>query len=307
MGHDGFATICLPLERILEDRNFNIRIFYGDLEQLAVELMTEGQHDPLKVRQSGGQYFVVDGHRRQRAFARSLALRIEQEEGRYMVYEGTRPVREAPGPVHGDYDPKRIRCRLVDPARCESDVFASQIAYNRGKPFTLLERMIFLARLLRQNGASHEQLAAQVGFSPSEIAAAVQLHPADPRLLEHVAEGRLSQKLALRVLRTFSAQEQLGRLEAARACAERQGRCKLSAKDFEWEDEGDDAAEEEDANGAEPVRERLDDLVSRLEGAARFAPNSTAEDRLGTLLVIHNYAMGRVPYDRVEAHLLGRQ
>src|SRR5579884_4001118 len=104
MRHDGFATFELPLESILEDRNFNIRIFYGDIDRLAVQLMTEGQHEPLKVREDRGQYFVVDGHRRQRAFARSLSLRIREEDGRHLVYDNGRLLCEAPGPLHPEFD-----------------------------------------------------------------------------------------------------------------------------------------------------------------------------------------------------------
>ena len=91
------AVFTLPLERVLEDRSFNIRIFYGDIDLLAVQLMTEGQHEPIKVRREGSQFFIVDGHRRQRAFARSRHLRIERSGAKHLVFEGDKLVLEING------------------------------------------------------------------------------------------------------------------------------------------------------------------------------------------------------------------
>ena len=55
------------------------------------------------------------------------------------------------------------------------------------------------------------------------------------------------------------------------------------------------------------VRARLCDLVVRLTDAARFAPNPVAQDRLGTLSLIHLYATGKLSYAKLEAHLFGRE
>jgi ParB-like chromosome segregation protein Spo0J len=302
------APFTLPLEQILEDRNFNVRIFYGDIDQLAIQLMTEGQLEPVKVRCEGDQFFLVDGHRRQRAFARSRHLRIALEGGKHMVFEGDRPLREAPGPVHENYDPGRIQCWLVDDQVTEADLFASQLTYNCGKPFTLLERMIFLSRLSRLGNCTREQLALKTGFSRTHIANAQNLNSADPRLLEYVREGRISQKLALRLLRALPAEEQIVKACAALAEAERNHREKILPKDFDW---GAGAAGGGAKAEAEPsidrVRARLQDLASRLGDAVRFAPNPVAQERLGTWTLVHRYATGKLSYARLEAHLLGRE
>jgi hypothetical protein len=55
------------------------------------------------------------------------------------------------------------------------------------------------------------------------------------------------------------------------------------------------------------VHSRFNDLIARLGEAAHAAPNQAAEDRLGTLLLIHRYAIGQIAYERVEAHLMGRR
>jgi len=305
---DNTAPFTLPLEKILEDRNFNIRIFYGDIDQLAIRLMTEGQLEPVKVRQQGDQYFIVDGHRRQRAFARSRQLRIAPVEGKHIVFEGDRPLREAPGPLHEDFDSGCIACWVVNPLVTETDLFASQLTYNSGKPFTLLERMIFLSRLSRLGGCNREQLALKTGFSRTHIANAESLNSADPRLLEYVRDGRISQKLALRLLKTFPAAQQMVKACAALAEAERHHRDKILPKDFDW-GEGPPAghAKEDTERPVDRVRARLHDLASRLGDALRFAPNPVAQDRLGTLMLVHRYATGKLSYARLEAHLLGRQ
>ncbi|HVW21071.1 MAG TPA: ParB N-terminal domain-containing protein [Opitutaceae bacterium] len=300
----------LPLERLLEDQNCNIRIFYGDIDQLAVELMTEGQREPIKVREQAGEYYVVDGHRRQRALLRSLQLRIVPEEGRFLVYEGCKPLREAAGPQHPGHDPRQVRCQLVECGADADRLFASSLVHNLGKPFTFLERNLFLSRLLRQGGRPAEALALKIGFSLADIAAARRLYAADPRLLEQVRLGRISQKLALRILRTYPAVDQIVRIKAARVAAEALGRDQLLPEDFEWaerEEEADRAeAEEERSSPADPVHARLSELVARLGEAAHSPPNAAAEDRLATLLLIYRYAIGQISYNPLEAHLMGR-
>jgi len=302
-------TFALPLERILVDRNFNIRIFYGDIDQLAVQLMTEGQLEPIKVRQEDEHYFVVDGHRRQRAFARTRDLRVEQRGTHQVVFEGDRPLRNAPGPVHRNFDRERILCRLVSGTAGEDELFASQLIYNSGKPFTLLERMIFISRLSRHGAFTKDQLALKTGFSRTYIANAQNLNAADPRLLDYVQDGRISQKLALRLLRAFPSNQQITKVAAALVDAGRHHRDKVLPKDFDWGAPSERAAapaRTAATNSVDPVRARLRHLVSRLGDGARFAPNPAAHSRLETLQLIHRYATGKLSYTRLEAHLLGR-
>lgn len=300
-------AFTLPLERVLEDRNFSLRLLFGDLDALAVQLMAEGQREPIRVREDGGQFFVIDGHRRQRAFARSLQLRIVAEDGRHIAYDGVQPLRDAPGPVHPRYDPRQVLCELCDSATSREELFARQVLSNRGKPYTTLERSLFLSRLLRQGGDEQERFALRLGFSDCQIAQARELHAADPRLLDLVREGRVSPPLALRLLRSVPPQDQMERLKAARAEAEREHRDQLVAHDFAWAEPADEAEAAPAQPAVDPVHARLRDVVARLGDAVRFAPNRAAEDRLGTLLLIHRYAVGQVEYERLEAHLLGRQ
>lgn len=308
MRNDGSTIFTLPLEGILEDRNFNIRIFFGDIDQLAVQLMTEGQHEPIKVRREGEQYFVVDGHRRRRAFARAGELRIEESGGKHFLFEGEKLLREAPGPVHPEFDCARVLCRLTHPHASEEELFASQLIYNNGKPFTLLERMIFISRLSRHGSYTKDQLALKTGFSRTHIANAQNLNAADPRLLEYVREGRISQKLALRLLKSFPAEQQITKVCAAMADADRHHRDKLLPKDFNWgPGTNGERPKETKPEAIDPVRARLHDLVSRLGDTLRFAPNPASLDRLGTLMRIHRYATGKLSYAKLEAHLLGRE
>jgi len=309
MREEGTVTFVLSLDRILEDQNFNIRLFYGDIDWLAIQLMTEGQLEPIKVRQEDGRFFVVDGHRRQRAFARSRSLRIAADGARHVVYEGDRMLREAPGPLRRGFDPERIECRLIDGSPTDAELFASQLIYNSGKPFTLLERMLFISRLGKRSEYSKAQLALKAGVSRTTITNAHNLNSADPRLIDRVREGRVSQKLALRLLRAFPAELQIEKVAAAMAAADSHHRAKLLPKDFEWGGAGE-SAPVHGSNGeahVDRVRARLCDLVQRLADASRFAPNPVAQDRLGTLSLIHLYATGKLSYARLEAHLFGRE
>src|SRR6185312_4989339 len=163
-----------------------------------------------------------------------------------------------------------------------------------------------------QGGRPAEALALKIGFSLADIAAARRLYAADPRLLEQVRLGRVSQKLALRILRTYAAVDQIVRIKAARIAAEALGRDQLLAEDFDWggaeeESEGRAEIDEESAVPADPVHARLSELVARLGEVAHSPPNDAADDRLATLLLVYRYAIGQIGYNHLEAHLLGRQ
>lgn len=308
MRADSINLLTLSLDQILADAHFNIRIFFGDIDQLALQLMVESQLDPIKVRRDGDHYFVVDGHRRHRAFVRSRDLSIERTNDHYVVLDRGRPLREAPGPLHGDFDRNRIRCILVDPGASEAELFASQIVHNSGKPFTLLERMIFISRLGRSSGYTREQLALKTGFSRTHIANAQNLNTADPRLLEYVRDGRISQKLALRLLRAFPAHEQLARVCAAGVEADRCHRDKILPKDFDWGAvPAPGARARERGPPSDSVRVRLRELVSRLAEAMRFPPNEVAQVRLETLVRVNRHVTGKETLAELEAFLLGRR
>lgn len=308
------GIFVLPLERIFEDQNFNIRLLYGDIDGLAIQLMTEGQLEPIKVRRESDRFFVVDGHRRQRAFARSRCLRIAADGPRHLVFEGDRILREAPGPLRRGFDPDRIECRLINGSATDGELFASQLIHNGGKPFTLLERMIFIARLGKRSEYTREQLALKTGVSRTTIANAQNLNSADPRLIDCVRDGRISQKLALRLLRAFPPELQIAKVAEAMAEADRHHRAKLLPRDFGWGATVEGAtvadARVKVANSEAPmdrVRARLCDLALRLADSARFAPNPVAQERLGTLSLIHRYATGKLSHARLEAHLFGRE
>jgi len=305
MSSETSPIVGLPLREIFEDQSFNLRIFYGDIDRLALQLMTEGQHEPIKVRRDGSCYLIVDGHRRHRAFVRARHLQIESDGAHHILRSGDTILGPAPAPLHPAFDPDRIECRIIDSPARERDLFCAQFISNSGKPFTALERMIFVARLNRLNPASRETLALQTGLSRTYIANALQLNAADPRLLDQVREGRVSQKLALRLLRVFRPAEQLQTLALAAASADRNFRTKILPKDIPWP-EADSRAPRR-AAVVDAVRARLHAAVSRLGGHCRFAPNPAARERLATLMLVHDYAAGNLPYGRLEAHLLGRE
>ncbi len=297
--------MLLPLDDVFVDRNFNVRIFYGDVDGLALSLMTEGQREPVTVRRDGLRYIVVDGHRRHRALARARALEIVALGSGFELQENGRPLRPAPGPVHARFMADHLLCRVAE-GEPEPEVFASQLTHNSGKPFTLLERMLLVSRLARMDPSiSREQLALRTGFSRTYVANAQQLHAADPRLLEFVREGTISQKLALRLLKAFPAGEQVARVSAGADAAAARGRDKILPKDIEWPTPAPRGDCEE--AGDEPVKSRLCTVVRRLEGADNFAPNPTAAERIGTLRWVHGYACGKVSYARFEAYLFGRE
>jgi hypothetical protein len=216
-------NIYLRLDDLHVDAELNLRISYGDIDALAVRLMTRGLIEPLLVRRDGRQYVLVKGHRRRRAFLRSKELRIESVHGRHELFEGERKLGLAPGPLHPEFSTERIACQLVSGGSFDTDVLFTELTYNDGKPHTLLEKMLHVSRMLKREVTIPDAMAT-TGFSRSQIQAARSLHPADKRVLEMVESGKLSQQMALKLIKKLPPQDQLAMVETAFAVARRHGR-----------------------------------------------------------------------------------
>ena len=310
-------SFTLPLETILEDKDFNIRIFYGDIDALAIQLMTQGQLEAIKVRRDKDKkYYVTNGHRRRRAFLRARELRIETVGDKHFVFEGTgkdeRKLCEAPGPLHRNFTPDVMLCQLEDKNASEQELFKNQLNYGSGKPYTALEKLLFITRLRKSMGKTKEEVVRETGLSRTYVTNADSLKSADDRMLKMVSDGRVSQKLALRLLRTCTADEQMRKVTQAVKKASQRGRTddKLLPKDFNWKDEEPAAPLGKAGRKAlrkDPVRNRLRALMTRLKPQITRPPSKVARERLELLSSVDRYLSGNGSYVQLESFLLGRE
>lgn len=309
-------SFTVSLGRIFEDKDFNIRIFYGDIDALAIQLMTEGQLEAIKVRKDDKNYYVTNGHRRRRAFIRAHDLRIEKAGDKWFVFEGKgdqeRKLCEAPGPLHRNFIADQVLCQLEDKNASDVELFKNQLSYGSGKPYAALEKLLFIARLRKGMKMAKEDVILQTGLSRTYVNNAESLNSADARLLKMVSDDRISQKLALRLLRTCTAGEQMTKVEQAIRKATGKGRPddKLLPKDFNWKEERASAPlgkANRRALGTDPVRQRLRGLMTRLKPQIARAPSKVAKERLELLGLIDRYLSGKSTYAELESFLLGRE
>jgi ParB-like nuclease domain len=300
-------TIYLRLDELHVDAELNLRISYGDVDALAVRLMTRGLLEPLLVRRDGRQYVLVNGHRRRRAFLRSKELRIESVHGRHELFEGDHKLGLAPGPQHPDFSIERIACHLVSEEGLETDSLFTELTYNDGKPHTLLEKMLHVSRMLKRQVSIPDAMAT-TGFSRSQIQVARSLHPADKRVLEMVETGKISQQMALKLIKKLPPQDQLALVETAFAFARRHGREKLLSKDFRWPDQKKKFKRVVQGElfviSSSPTEDRLNRLLGRFSNTSAYPDKSTRE-RLEVIHHVAQYLKGGLSLPRLQREIIG--
>jgi ParB-like chromosome segregation protein Spo0J len=156
--------------RLVEEKGFNRREDYGDIEALAREIRAQGTDSlaPLECYKEGENYVVIKGHRRKKA------LEILERDGEIIM---VRVLMERRG-----YSKEM---RILD-----------QITANEGKKYTPWEQAKVL-RDLRSLGWSEEDMIQRSGKSSVYVRRLLSLADAPQKLINLVREGRVSATLAM--------------------------------------------------------------------------------------------------------------
>ena len=123
--------------------NFNSRIDFGDIQELAEQIAKDGVLNPIHVKRISGtdKFTLVDGERRYRAVMYNL--------------EHGLPVTMIPAIV-------------VPQSTSEEDLLRMQLQCNEGKNFSDYEYAVHLKKL-RDHGMSNQQIADLLGKKVSRI------------------------------------------------------------------------------------------------------------------------------------------
>lgn len=167
--------LMIPFSRLEIEPEFNQRINYGDLDELADDIKSNGVLTPLRVVLKPGatdRYFVREGHRRY------MALELLTKQG---------------------IDVGKVGCQPSKETREES--FIKMVSANNSLPFTLLEQGL-VYKQLEQFGYTAKNIQDKFGIKHiGRIYDAIKLAESPKRLHIRLAEGTISQAVVLQILR----------------------------------------------------------------------------------------------------------
>lgn len=156
--------------RLIEEKGFNRREEYGDIEALAKEIRAQGVDNlaPLECYKQGENYVIIKGYRRRKA------LKILEEDGEIIM----------------------VRILLERKGFSKEMRILDQITGNEGKPYTPWEQAKVL-RDLRGLGWSEKDIIQRSGKSKVYVLRLLSLADAPQKLINLVREGRVSGTLAM--------------------------------------------------------------------------------------------------------------
>lgn len=149
------------------ENNFNSRIDFGDIQELAQQIEKDGVLNPIHVKRKPGttdKYILVDGERRYRAAMYNI--------------ESGKPVIMIPAIV-------------VSKDTDEVDLLRMQLQCNEGKNFTDYEYAVHLQKL-RDKGLSNSQIAQLLGKKEARISWYFRFLKIDSRVQDLMKQNRIT-------------------------------------------------------------------------------------------------------------------
>ena len=197
-------VLLLKLDEINIEENFNVRQDYGDLNELARSIESNGVRVPLRGHKKGGKYILTDGHRRFKA-AQMLA-----EKGI-----------EIRVPFLSDGRESSAEQRVIDMLIC-----------NEGKKLNPVEESEAIARLVNF-GWSDTEISTKTGYTKVYICNLKLLQSAPKKIKELITGNVVSATLAMSVLRKEKDFDKAQKaIENAVQFGAETGKNKITAKDL---------------------------------------------------------------------------
>ena len=185
--------------------NFNSRIDFGDIQELAEQIAKDGVLNPIHVKRIPGtdRFTLVDGERRYRAVM-------------YLMETG-HPVVMIPAIV-------------VPQATTEEDLLRMQLQCNEGKNFSDYEYAVHLKKL-RDLGMSNQQIAVLLGKKQSRISWYFRFLNLDKRVQDLMKERRITGVDVYHVLQAYKDEDKATEvILTMKEMADENGEHKISLK-----------------------------------------------------------------------------
>jgi ParB family chromosome partitioning protein len=150
--------------------NFNKRVDFGDIDELAAQIKEQGLLEAITVipykkdENSEERYYLVNGERRYRALMK-------------LVNDGE--------------DVGTVKAFFVDMDNVsDADLYIQQYMRNEGKKFNDIE-FGRVCKVLKDSGLSNNDIAKKLGKNPGVITYALQALDYDPRIVEMMENGEI--------------------------------------------------------------------------------------------------------------------
>lgn len=170
----GGEILLIHLDNVGVKPNFNLRIDYGDIDELARSIKENGVRTALKGHYDKieDKYLITSGHRRLKALQK-------------LAKEGF----EIPVPI------------LSDARDSDENRILSMITDNSGKRFNPVEEAEVISRLVSQFNYSDDQIRIKTGFTKVYVCNLKLLSKAPKKLKDLIINNTVSATLAMKVLR----------------------------------------------------------------------------------------------------------
>ncbi len=167
-------VFMIEFEKIGIKPNFNERIDYGDIEELAQSIQENGVRIPLRGHYDKleEKWLITSGHRRIKA------IQLLHEREIYILVPIISDARET--------DEQRVLGMITD---------------NSGKKFNPVEEAAVIYRLANDHNFTEEQIRDKTGFTKVYICNLKLLHNAPKKLKDLIINNVVSATLAMKVLR----------------------------------------------------------------------------------------------------------
>lgn len=148
--------------------NFNQRIDFGDIDELAAQIKEQGLLEAISVvpyvdENGNEKYLLINGERRYRALMKLIA--------------------------DGE-DVGLVKANLLSDQIKDDELFVQQFMRNEGKKFNDIE-LGLICKKLKDMGYSNSDIAKMLGKNPGVITYALQSLDYDPRIVDMMKNGEI--------------------------------------------------------------------------------------------------------------------
>ncbi len=163
-GNHDPAWLLIALKDLHVEKGFNVRADMGDLIGLSQDIAANGLKRPPEVREKGGKYVLVEGHRR------LAAIRLANKTGAKI---------------------EKITCLREARGATEADRIFSVLSNNNGLPLDPFEECEAFSRILGF-GTKIKDIARRIGHGQDYVETRLALKGAIPELRQACKDGRVS-------------------------------------------------------------------------------------------------------------------
>lgn len=202
-----------PRNIVITD-GFNSRCNFGDLDELARQILEQGVLNPITVQ----------------------AFKDENGEEKYRLIDGERRVRAVMKLIDEGHDIARVPALFISKSCSEEELLIQQALRNEGKNFNEYEWGILARKLMDRCGLTKSEVAKKLGKSPGMVTYWLQLLEMKPEIQALVRDGVVTAVDVRKILQANNKNEEIAYQEISKAqkkAKDERGEKKITLKDLD--------------------------------------------------------------------------